>query len=257
MSFGRWGMKGLVLVAALALLVALLAACKSDSKGGKTPTSDETPAASETPDDGGGGGGDGGGDEGLQDLADLASQAAEGLTANVTYQYTTEANGQTTEAEWVMVQRPPDSRFEIVSTEGGLESRVIVIQTVEKSYICTSAGGSESCFESDQAESYTAGFAPLFDIPQTIAGDIGDVGLVDKSEREIAGVHANCFSVDTAALGGGASELCFSDEGILLLLRSEAGGTSFTFEAKSVSTDVTDADFEPPYEIIEIRKSVV
>ena len=251
MSFGRWGMKGLVLVAALALLVALLAACKSDSKGGKTPTSDETPAASETPDDGGNGD-DGGGDEGLQGLADLASQAAEGVTANVTYQYTSETNGQTIEAEWVMVQRPPDSRFEIVSSDGGQESRTIVIQTEDKSYVCVSAGGSESCFESDQTQSYTAGFAPLFEIPQTIAGGIGDVGLVDKSEREIGGVPANCFSVDTAVLGGGASELCFSDEGILLLLRSEAGGTSFTFEAKSVSTDVTDADFEPPYEIIEI-----
>jgi len=243
-------MKGLVLVAALVLLVAFLAACKSDSKGGKTPTSDVTPEATDTPDNSGDGGG-GDGDEGLQDLADLASQAAEGVTANVTYQYTSEAGGQTAEQEWVMVQRPPDSRFEIVSTEGGLESRVIVIQTVEKSYICTSAGGSESCYESDQAASYTAGFSPLFDIPQTIAGDIGGLGAVDKSEREIAGVRANCFSADAVVLGG-ASEFCFSDEGILLLLRSEAGGTSFTFEAKSVSTDVTDADFEPPYEIIEI-----
>ena len=243
-------MKGLVLVAALVLLVAFLAACKSDSKGGKTPTSDVTPEATDTPDNSGDGGG-GDGDEGLQDLADLASQAAEGVTANVTYQYTSEAGGQTAEQEWVMVQRPPDSRFEIVSTEGGLESRVIVIQTVEKSYICTSAGGSESCYESDQAASYTAGFAPLFDIPQTIAGDISGLGAVDKSEREIAGVHANCFSADAVVLGG-ASEFCFSDEGILLLLRSEAGGTSFTFEAKSVSTDVTDADFEPPYAIIEI-----
>ena len=251
MSFGRWGMKGLVLVAALALLVALLAACKSDSKGDKTPTSDETPAASETPDDGGNGD-DGGGDEGLQGLADLASQAAEGVTANVTYQYTSETNGQTIEAEWVMVQRPPDSRFEIVSTEGGEESRTIVIGTADKSYICVSAGGSESCFESDQTQSYTAGFAPLFEIPQTIAGGIGDVGLVDKSEREIGGVPANCFSVDTAALGGGASELCFSDEGLLLYLRGESAGSSFTYEAKSVSTDVTDADFEPPYAIIEI-----
>ena len=242
-------MKGLVLVAALALLVALLAACKSDSKGGKTPTSDETPAASETPDDGDDGG-DGGG--GLQDLERLASEAAGEFTGKITYGITTEVGGQTVEQEWVMVQRPPDSRFEIVSSDGGQESRTIVIQTEDKSYVCVSAGGSESCFESDQTQSYTAGFAPLFEIPQTIAGGIGDVGLVDKSEREIGGVPANCFSVDTAALGGGASELCFSDEGILLLLRSEAGGTSFTFEAKSVSTDVTDADFEPPYEIIEI-----
>ena len=240
----------LALVVALAALLLLAVACKSDSKDGKTPTSNETPEATDTPDNGGDGGG-GGGDGGLQDLSDLASQAAEGLTAKVTYQYTSETNGQTIEAEWVMVQRPPDSRFEIVSSDGGQESRTIVIQTEDKSYVCVSAGGSGSCYESDQTQSYTAGFAPLFDIPQAIAGDIGGLGAVDKSEREIAGVHANCFSADAVALGG-ASEFCFSDEGILLLLRSEAGGTSFTFEAKSASTDVSDADFEPPYEIIEL-----
>src|SRR3990170_4915009 len=143
----------LALVVALAALLLLAVACKSDSKDGKTPTSNETPEATDTPDNGGDGGG-GGGDGGLQDLSDLASQAAEGVTANVTYQYTSETNGQTIEAEWVMVQRPPDSRFEIVSTEGGEESRTIVIGTADKSYICTSAAGSESCYESDQAESY-------------------------------------------------------------------------------------------------------
>ncbi len=248
MSFGRWGMKGLVLVAALALLVALLAACKSDSKGGKTPTSDETPTASETPDDGG----DGGGDGGLQDLERLASEAAGDFTGKITYGITTEAGGQTTEQEWTLAQRPPDSRFEIVSNEGGQESRTIVIQTAEKSYVCTSAGGSEVCLESDQTDQYTSLFDQIFSVPQSIASGIGDVGLVDESAREIGGVDANCFSVDTAALGGGASEICFSDEGLLLYLRGESAGSSFTYEAKSASTDVSDADFEPPYEIIEI-----
>jgi hypothetical protein len=246
-------MNGLVLVAALALLVALLAACKSSDKDGgdgKTPAA-ETPAADETPSDGGDGDdGDGGG--GLQDLERLASQAAGDFTGKITYGITTEAGGQTTEQEWTLAQRPPDSRFEIVSTEGGQETRTIVIQTADKSYVCTSAGGSESCFESDQTDQYTSLFDLIFAVPQSIAGGIGDVGLVDESEREIGGVNANCFSVDTAALGGGASELCFSDEGLLLFLRGESAGSSFTYEAKSVSTDVSDADFEPPYEIFEI-----
>ena len=251
MSFGRWGIKGLVLLAALALLVALLAACGSDSGGGKTPKAGETPSSGKTP---ASGQTPAAGDGGLQDLADLASQAAEGMTANVTYAYTTESNGQTTEQEWVMIQRPPDSRFEIVSTDGGQETRTIVIQTEGKSYICISASGSESCLTSTSGETQaqTAPFAPLFDIPQTIAGGIGDVGSVDESERDIGGVHATCFTADTAVLGGAASELCFSDEGILLFLKGDAGGYSFSFEAKSASTDVTDADFEPPYEIIEI-----
>jgi hypothetical protein len=239
-------MKGLVLVAALALLVALLAACKSDSKGGKTPTSDETPTASETPDNGGDGGG---GDGGLQDLERLASEAAGDFTGKITYGITTEAGGQTTEQEWTLAQRLPDSRFEIVSNEGGQESRTIVIQTAEKSYVCTSAGGSEVCLATEQTDQYTGLFDPIFDAPKSIVQDIDTLGLGDQSERDIAGVHANCFSY---SLAGAESETCFSDEGLMLYLHTGSAGSSFTYEAKSASTDVSDADFEPPYEIIDI-----
>ena len=83
---------------------------------------------------------------------------------------------------------------------------------------------------------------------QTVANDISGLGAVDKSEREIAGVHANCFSADAAVLGG-ATEFCFSDEGLVLFRKYGAAGSSFTWEAKSASTDVSDADFELPYEI--------
>jgi len=249
LRFGLWGMKGLVLVAALALLLALLAACKSDSKDGKTPTSNKTPASRETPTVSGGGDGGGDGDGGVQDLERLASQAAEEFTGKITFGITTEVGGQTTEQEWTLAQRPPDSRFEIVSNEGGQESRTIVIQTAEKSYVCTSAGGSEVCLESDQTDQYTGLFDPIFDAPKSILQDIDTLGLADQSERDIAGVHANCFSY---SLAGAESETCFSDEGLMLYLRGESAGSSYTYEAKSASTDVTDADFEPPYEVVTI-----
>jgi len=249
LRYGLWGMKGLVLVAALALLVALLAACGSDSKGGgKTPAAGQTPAASETPDDGGGDG-DGGGGQGLDDLERLASEAAGEFTGKITYGITTEAGGQTTEQEWTLAQRPPDSRFEIVSNEGGQESRTIVIQTAEKSYVCTSAGGSEVCLATEQTDQYTGLFDPIFDAPKSIIQDIDTLGLGEQSERDIAGVQANCFSY---SLAGAESETCFSDEGLMLYLRTGSAGSSFTYEAKSASTDVTDADFEPPYPVTEL-----
>jgi hypothetical protein len=243
-------MKGIVLVAALALLVALLAACGSDSGGGKTPKAGETPASDKTPTDGGDGGGDGnGGDSGLSDLERLASEAAGDFTGKITYGITTESGGQTTEQEWTLAQRPPDSRFEIVSNDGGQESRTIVIQTAEKSYVCTSGGGSEVCLVSDQTDQYTGLFDPIFSAPQSIVQDIDTLGLGDQSERDIAGLHANCFSY---SLAGAESETCFSDEGLMLYLRTGSAGNSFTYEAKSASTDVSDSDFEPPYEVIEI-----
>jgi len=250
LSIGRWGINGLVLVATVALLVALLAACGSDSGGGKTPAAGKTAAPGETPTaTDGNGGGDGGGDQGLQDLERLASEAAGDFTGKITYGITTEVGGQTTEQEWTLAQRPPDSRFEIVSNEGGQESRTIVIQTAEKSYVCTSAGGSGVCLTSDQTDQYTGLFDPIFDAPKSIVQDIDTLGLGEQSERDIAGVHANCFSY---SLAGTESETCFSDEGLMLYLHTGSAGSSFTYEAKSASTDVTDADFEPPYPVTDL-----
>jgi hypothetical protein len=244
-----------MLVAVLTLMLALVAACgsskKKDDGGGKTPAAEQSPSADETPDGGGDGNGDDGdGDGGLQDLERLASEAAADFTGKITYGITTEAGGQTTTQEWTMAQRPPsDSRFEIVSNEGGQESRTIVIQTAEKSYVCTSGGGSEVCLESDQTAQYTGLFDPIFNAPQSIVQDIDNLGLGDQSERDIAGVRANCFSY---SLAGAESETCFSDEGLMLYLRTGVAGSSFTYEAKSATTDVSDADFEPPYEILDI-----
>ncbi len=75
---------------------------------------------------------------------------------------------------------------------------------------------------------------------------------VDTSQRKIAGVDAACFTAKSDLAGQGEGEVCFSDEGLLLYMSSEVDGASTVFEATSVSTDVTDADFEPPYEIIEL-----
>ena len=251
LNLSRWAIRGLMLVAVLTLMLALVAACKSSKKSdgdGKTPAAAESPSAEESPTNGGDGGD--GGDAGVQELERLASEAAGDFTGKITYEITTEAGGQTTTQEWTMAQRPPsDSRFEIVSNEGGQESRTIVIQTAEKSYVCTSGGGSEVCLESDQTAQYTGLFDPIFNAPQSIVQDIDNLGLGDQSERDIAGVHANCFSY---SLAGAESEACFSDEGLMLYLHTGVAGSSFTYEAKSATTDVTDADFEPPYEILEI-----
>ena len=48
------------------------------------------------------------------------------FTGKITYAYTIEANGQTAEQEWTIAQRPPDSRFEIVSTMGRPRSRALL-----------------------------------------------------------------------------------------------------------------------------------
>lgn len=242
---------------AVALLFALLAAACDGGDEGEPTEARETPAAGETPAEDETPPADGGGDEGgagLQELETLAEEAVEGATGKVVYRVTTALEGESVEQEWVIAQRPPDTRFEIAVTEAGEESRSIFINTGGKSYICTSGGGEESCLgtTTEQVEAGEEAFSFFFDTPQELAEEVEDVDLVDKSERQIAGVDATCFTVRSGLLTLAEGEICFSEEGLLLFLRGEAEGEGFTVEATSVSTDVTDADFEPPYEVIEL-----
>jgi hypothetical protein len=244
-------LRGFAVLLAVALLFALLAAaCDGDGDEGERPEAAETPEVGETPE----ADGDGADGEGLADLEALAAEAAGGVTAKVTYRYRSEVDGEVTEGEWVLVQRPPDSRFEMSGTEDGQEFRTIIINAGGKTYLCTSVAGEESCLatETEATEAQTALLDPLFNIPQELAEDAEDIDLGETSQRTIAGVDATCFTVIGGIIDLGQGEVCFSEGGILLLLQGESDGDSFSFEATSVSTDVTDADFEPPYPIIEL-----
>jgi hypothetical protein len=231
---------------AVVLLAFVAAACNGGGDGGETSQAGETPGA-----DGGNGDEDG---DGLSNLESLAAAAAEGVIAKVTYRITTEGGGETFEGEWVLVQRPPDSRIEISGTEGGEEFRTIIINAGGKSYICFAVGGEESCLvaEEEKAGAEASPLDLLFDIPNEIAEGVEGVDIGDTSQRSIAGLDATCFTIGGGLAELGEGEICFSDEGLLLYMQSEVDGSSSTFEATSVSTDVTDADFEPPYDILEL-----
>ena len=252
MMGGRFAvLKFFAVLLAVGLLAFVAVACNGGGNGDETPQAGETPAVG----DGDGGDGDGDGDGGaLEALAALAGESTEGIVAKVTYRIETETDGETFEGEWVIVQRPPDTLFEFSGTEEGEEFRTIIINTGDNSYLCISTGGEESCLATGAAatEAQTAPIDALFDVPREIAEDVADVGLINSSQRTIAGVSATCFTVSSTLASLGEGEICFSDEGLLLFLQSEVDGSSSTFEATSVSTDVTDADFEPPYDILEL-----
>ena len=227
------------------MTVGLLALVASACDGGDTPAADETPAAGGTP-----GAEDGNGAAALQELGERVGSGDE-VTAKVAYEVTTGLNGATFDGEWVVIQRPPDFRFEFIGTVMGEEARTIIIDAGGEFYVCTSVAGQESCLEVDvsEAEMRSAPFSPLFDVPQKVAEELESIDSVGKSDRIIAGVNATCFMIESALVNLPEGEICFSDEGILLLLRSFGA----TFEATSVSTDVADEDFEPPFEVLEVR----
>jgi hypothetical protein len=92
----------------------------------------------------------------------------------------------------------------------------------------------------------------LFDIPSAIAEGTEGLDIGVTSQRKIAGLDATCFPIGGGLAELGDGEVCFSNQGILLYMQSEVAGSTSIFEATSASTDVTDEDFEPPYEVIDL-----
>ena len=57
--------------------------------------------------------------------------------------------------------------------------------------------------------------------------------------------------LDTETPGDESGQVCYADGGLLLRISStgDAGGS---FEATEAGTEVSDADFEPPFEVIDL-----
>ncbi|MEX0786083.1 MAG: hypothetical protein WD939_05555 [Dehalococcoidia bacterium] len=247
------------LAAAALLLVLFLAACSSDDDSDDADTGDGQPTATEptgddTGDDGNGDGGNG--DEPSGDLNDELRRFADefGISeVKIAYNFSASGGGADEEGTMTLFWKPPDSwRLDFSSAESG---DFTIISSAETSYICTSEDGGQ-CIASPLG-SVPIPFLSIFTEPDglndLIDTSLGDVD-VERSDREIAGQDASCFSISGTIEGeSGEGEYCFRDDGVLLLLHG-AGDASgaFSLEATSVEDSVSDGDLEPPYEITEI-----
>jgi hypothetical protein len=204
----------------------------------------------------------------LQQLKALADRATEGATVKVTYTVTTSIDDETSESEQIVAQRPPYSRLEVTVPGDALWTRAVVINDGDRMFVCRGTQTEGDCLDLEpsltsaqealaQATLHVSVEHPLnielFDTPRQSAENTDDTVQLDISQRQIAGLDTTCFTQKTPNL---ETELCFSDQGLTLYWRySEISpdGVSRVFEATatSVSTDVTDEDFELPYEIIE------
>jgi hypothetical protein len=129
----------------------------------------------------------------------------------------------------------------------------------------TNADGSFACSENqcikfaegqgvDPTAAFTAFINP--DAIQEAYGNVPDGVTVEESSEEIAGLDATCYDysgdLDEEEAGDESGQICFSESGILLRLdfTDSAGGGKF--EAVEAEEGVEDADFEPPYPVVDL-----
>jgi hypothetical protein len=247
---------GLVIVALLAGSLAL--ACgggggTSDDDGDGNGNGDQ-PEASEGADGDADGDGDGDGGEGQDELRKLAEEFGV-REVKIEYSFSSAGDGSPDdEGTMTLYWKPPDAWRVDISSSGG---DVILINSDGTSYLCTSDGGTGQCLESPLGDLIPIPFLSVFTDPNGL-NDLIDVSLagvdVDRSDRTIAGQDATCFSISGTIDGEtGATEYCFREDGILLLVRAGAEGSGeFTMEATNVEDSVSDSDLEPPYDVTEI-----
>ncbi len=150
-------------------------------------------------------------------------------------------------------------RFDLTTTQEGQEIEIIFIEAGDTSGFCLkNAGEFGALFGIEDGEGED-GEGVCFDEDPTGGEGLGDFSaelddlanedleVLETSEREIAGQDGKCFKTEDDT--GEVSDVCVSGDGVLLYV-ADAAGT--TFEATSVSDDVSDSDFDLPYEVREL-----
>lgn len=233
----------ILVLSAIALLGLVAAACTSDDDGG---------------DDGGSGdpiatmGDDGDGDS----LANLAAFGGEydAFTGKVTYDTTNFLGNESGFSSMTIYQKGGSSRFDISSADG----EIIFISTPDATYSCAENQCIKFSADDETASASVDAFAGFFSADAITAGidEIPDGVDFDVTSETIAGLDATCFrysgDLDSTQAGDEGGEFCFSQGGLLLRLAFEGADESISFEATSASEDVSDSDFEPPYEVTDL-----
>jgi hypothetical protein len=238
---------------AILLLLLVTAACGGDDEktdeGGSEPTTtasneggDETPEATEET---------GGGNDGASDLRALAAEYGD-FTGVVKYE-TTGFGGDAFTS--MTIYR--DGALSRVDYEGA-EGSGSFITNADGSFVCAE----NQCikYPAGQGVDPTAAFTAFIsaDSIEAAYGDIPDGVDVEKSSEEVAGTDATCYTysgdLDDTEAGDESGEICFAESGLLLRLDFSSASGSGAFEAVEASEDVADADFEPPFDVVDLSE---
>ena len=245
-----------VLIASIALV---LSACGGgdDDDGGED---NETPAATEAPSDDGDEGEDDG-ETGEDDGGGAGSEEIDALLqrfGDSTFRADYEVTGITSadlgfeDPVFTMYKDGRERlRFDISGIIEGEEVAIIFIENAEAGGFCVrgdiglpiEGGADGACFTDSQLGEQLGSISDNFDELENT-----DFDVLDESERQIAGQDAQCYRLKDLS-DQTESDVCVNDDGALLYLSDEDGTV---FEATDFSAEVSDSDFDLPYEVQEI-----
>lgn len=243
-----------LLVLAASICVAACGGGSSDDKTPNTPP-DSTPAAGTTRASGAttGATSSAGGDSVDPELRAIGEKFARS-TFKATYR-TSESDSDGLGDLTLEKDGDAKFRFEITTNQDGEEVSSVFIETPDVSAFCLKQAGELGalvgvdldegvCFNNpaDDATSEGGGLRDLFASARN-----PNARLLEKSKRTIAGQDGTCYRTQDND-DGVISTVCFTGDGVLLYIMDE-GDPGSEVEARTVSSSVSDSDFELPYEL--------
>ena len=182
-------------------------------------------------------------------------RSSELVTAKVTYDAGRELDGDELVGTLVLYQRPPDLRIDYEGTSDGDELKMTLIETSSTSFICGQAPAEDTCTEvsAEEVEQQRQLFDGFFEPLQIVLDEGGLLQFVERLERPIAGVDAECFVLEEGAEGSTFmdGEVCFSPDGAFLAMDVALSTGFVSIEGLDFSTALTDEDFAPPFAVAE------
>lgn len=143
---------------------------------------------------------------------------------------------------------PPRSRMDY-----GDAGELSIFTTAEASYTCIRLESEGYCSVNEGGEGDILFGQALSMDPRgfvSLAQEFGNADVEVSGDR-IAERDATCFTASNLHDMADETTLCFAADGALLLWSEVNDGQTFEFRATRITRDVSDADFELPYEIKE------
>ena len=169
-------------------------------------------------------------------------------TYKITYKISaTGAGADAMNGEQTWYFKPPRTRFDFSSSQGGQVTTISYFKLPEGTFFCSGSGGDAQCFNGGQA-----GIGSLIDsniamnTQQGLIDHPEQYGATFKEMKTIAGQTGYCYTVTGTAASFNTGTFCYTKEGLALLSQYTAQGATLSMEATNVSTTVADSDFKLP-----------
>jgi hypothetical protein len=185
------------------------------------------------------------------DWADKFSSLAamkKNLEFSVTYDYSMVDESTNAIESYTMTQYFAKGKYRMDSKIGLNEMSVFMVDN--KYTTCNKQDGAWQCFimpSDEKQDDPTSHFSAIEDNPV-------DTDTTYEGTKSIAGTTAYCYNVRWSGQGDeGGIEACYSKEGVPLYMKTVSGASEIEMKATKYSTSVSDSDFEPPAEPMDME----